>query len=58
MAYKVCDAVRINAGFMPTIYDKDVVSTGKVADTGLEFKDVYNRTSMAWGIGLDFKFGR
>ena len=58
LAYKVCDAVRINAGFMPTIYDKDVVSTGKVADTGLDFKDVYNRTSIAWGIGLDFKFGR
>ena len=58
LAYKVCDAVRINAGFMPTIYDKDVVSVGKMADTGLEFKDVYNRTSMAWGIGLDFKFGR
>ena len=58
LAYKVCDAVRINAGFMPTIYDKDVVSVGTIADTGLEFKDVYNRTSMAWGIGLDFKFGR
>ena len=57
-AYKICDAVRINAGFMPTIYDKDVTAVGKVADTGLDFKDVYNRTSIAWGLGLDFKFGR
>ena len=58
LAYQICDAVRINAGFMPTIYDKDVVSVGKMADTGLDFKDIYNRTSTAWGIGLDFKFGR
>ena len=58
LAYQICDAVRINAGFMPTIYDKDVVSGGKMADTGLDFKDIYNRTSTAWGIGLDFKFGR
>ena len=58
LAYQICDAVRINAGFMPTIYDKDVVSVGKMADTGLDFKDIYNRTSTVWGIGLDFKFGR
>ncbi len=58
LAFKVCEAMRINAGIMPTIYDKDIVAVGKVADTGLDFKDVYNRTSLAWGIGLDFKFGR
>lgn len=56
-AFKVCDAVRINAGIMPTFYD-EATAVGKVADTGLDFKDVYNRTSLAWGIGLDFKFGR
>ena len=58
LAFKVCEAMRINAGIMPTIYDKDIVAVGKVADTGLDFKDVYNRTSLAWGIGLGFKFGR
>ena len=56
-AFKVCDAVRINAGIMPTFYD-EATAVGRVADTGLDFKDVYNRTSLAWGIGLDFKFGR
>ncbi|MBQ2430100.1 MAG: hypothetical protein II274_04525, partial [Alistipes sp.] len=56
-AFKACDAVRINAGIMPTFYD-EATAVGKVADTGLDFKDVYNRTSLAWGIGLDFKFGR
>ena len=56
-AYKVCDAVRINLGYMPTIYD-EAVAVGKVADTGADFKDVSNRTSIAWGIGLDFKFGK
>ena len=56
LAYKICDAVRINAGYMPTIYDKDVVATG--AASGINFTDVYNRTSHAWGIGLDLKFGR
>ena len=57
LAFKACDAVRINAGIMPTFYD-EVTAVGKVADTGLDFKDVYSRTSLAWGIGLDFKFGR
>ena len=56
LAYKICDAVRINAGYMPTIYDKDVVATG--AASGINFTDVYNRTSHVWGIGLDLKFGR
>lgn len=57
LAFKACDAIRINAGIMPTFYD-EATATGTVADTGLDFKDVYNRTSLAWGIGLDFKFGR
>ena len=57
LKYQVCDLVGINLGIMPTIYD-EAVAVGKVADTGLDFQDVYKRTSMAWGIGLDFKFGK
>ena len=60
LKYQVCDLVGINLGIMPTIYDS-VESTG-VHAFGVQplgqFKDVYNRTSMAWGIGLDFKFGK
>ena len=40
---------------MPTIYD-EAVAVGQAS--GVDFKDVYKRTSLAWGIGLDFKFGR
>ncbi len=54
-AYKICDAVRINLGYMPTIYD-EVTSVGQAS--GLDFKDLYQRTSHAWGIGLDLKFGK
>ena len=53
-AYKVCDAVRINLGYMPTIYD-EVTAVGQAS--GFDFKDLYQRTSHAWGIGLDLKFG-
>ena len=57
LKYQVCDLIGINLGIMPTIYD-EAVAMGKIADTGLEFQDVYKRTSIAWGIGLDFKFGK
>ena len=60
LKYQVCDLVGINLGIMPTIYDS-VESTGVHAFGGQplgQFKDVYNRTSIAWGIGLDFKFGK
>ena len=57
LKYQVCDLIGINLGVMPTIYD-EAVAMGKVADSGLDFQDVYNRTSMAWGVGLDFKFGK
>lgn len=53
-AYQVCDLLRINVGVMPTFYD-EATAVGKDSN-GIDFKDVYNRTSMAWGIGLDFKF--
>ncbi|MBQ1252777.1 MAG: hypothetical protein IIY05_00320 [Alistipes sp.] len=60
LKYQVCDLVGINLGIMPTIYDS-VESTGVHAFMGQnlgQFKDVYKRTSMAWGIGLDLKFGK
>ena len=55
LKYQVCDLVGINLGIMPTIYD-EAVAVGQAS--GVDFKDVYNRTSIAWGIGLDFKFGK
>ena len=55
LKYQVCDLVGINLGIMPTIYD-EAVAVGQVS--GVDFKDVYKRTSLAWGIGLDFKFGK
>ncbi len=55
MAYRFCDAVRLNVGYMPTIYD-EVTAVGKAS--GMDFTDLYQRTSHAWGIGLDLKFGR
>lgn len=60
LAYKISDAVRINAGYMPTIYD-EVTVNGVHSFGGQQlgaYTDVYNRTSHAWGIGLDLKFGR
>ena len=56
LAYQICEAIRLDLGYMTTIYDKDVTAVGEA--NGMEFKDVYNRTSNAWGIGLNFKFGK
>lgn len=53
-AYQINDMIRINAGIMPTFYE-DVTSVGTDSN-GIEFKDVYSRTSLSWGLGLDFKF--
>lgn len=53
-AYQVCDLVRINVGVMPTFYE-EVTSVGQDSN-GINFTDLYDRTSTAWGIGLDFKF--
>ena len=55
LKYQACDLVAINLGIMPTFYDK-VTAKGKAS--GIDFTDVYHRTSLAWGIGLDFKFGK
>jgi opacity protein-like surface antigen len=52
-AYKITDAIRLNVGYMPTVYDK-VTAVGQAS--GIDFKDIYSRTSNACGIGLDFKF--
>ena len=53
-AYQVCDLMRINVGVMPTFYE-EVTSVGQDSN-GINFTDLYDRTSTAWGIGLDFKF--
>ena len=52
-AFKISDAIRLNFGYMPTLYDK---ATGKGQASGIDYTDVYTRTSNACGIGLDFKF--
>ena len=54
VAYQVCDLLRINVGVMPTFYE-EVTSVGQDSN-GIDFTDLYDRTSTAWGIGLDFKF--
>ena len=56
LAFLCTDNIRLNLGVMPTIYD-EAVAVGK-DNNDIDFKDVYKRTSMAWGIGLDFKFGK
>ncbi len=57
LAYTCSEKARINLGIMPTFYET-ATAEGVIADSGLAFKDVYKRTSLAWGIGLDLKFGR
>ena len=54
------EKVRLNLGIMPTFYET-ATATGSVAlseSVSLPFTDVYKRTSLAWGVGLDLKFGR
>lgn len=55
LKYKITNFMALNAGFMKTFYDKDITAVGQYQ--GVDFKDVYNRTSISWGLGLDFKFG-
>lgn len=54
--YNITKAIAINAGLMKTFYE-DVTNAG-VDENGIDFKDIYSRTSTSWGIGLDFKFGK
>ena len=51
--YKITDYMNFNFGYMPTLYD---TATAKGVASGVEFKDVYSRTSNAIGIGLNFTF--
>ena len=53
--YNFSEKVGLNLGIMPTFYDKET-AVGQAS--GINFTDVYHRTSLAWGIGLDLKFGR
>ncbi len=55
LAFKISDTIRINAGYMKTLYDEVEVNG---AYNGINFTDIYKRTSDAFGIGLDFKFGK
>ena len=48
-AFKINDMMKLNFGYMPTVY-------GKVTNKTADFTDVYTRTSNAVGFGLDFKF--
>ena len=57
-AVNIIENIRLNAGFMYTAYDKGVTAKGIDAATGLEYKDVYKRTSISWGLGLDLYFGK
>ena len=49
----ICDLMRLNLGYMPTLYD---TATAKGKASGLDFTDHYSRTSHAVDIGLDFRF--
>ncbi len=55
LKYNFSEKVGLNLGIMPTLYDK---VTAKGQASGVDFTDVYHRTSMAWGIGLDLKLGK
>ncbi|MBO5877887.1 MAG: hypothetical protein J6Q29_00280 [Alistipes sp.] len=60
LAFLCTDNIRLNLGVMPTFYET-ATSNGSVAlseTVSLPTTDVYKRTSLAWGIGLDLKFGR
>ena len=57
-AVNIIENIRLNVGFMYTIYDKGVTATGVDAATGLGYTDVYKRTSISGGIGLDLFFGK
>ena len=74
-AVNIIENIRLNAGFMYTIYDKGVTSIGTADPYALQYatamgmpdadavefatpKDVYKRTSLSWGIGLDLYFGK
>ena len=60
LAFVCSEKVRLNFGIMPTFYDT-ATANGSVAlseTVSLPTTDVYKRTSLAWGVGVDLKFGR
>lgn len=59
LKFQITDFMALNAGVMKTFYDKDI--TNAFVDTtnpALSYTDVFNRTSISWGLGLDFKFNK
>jgi len=57
-AFQINDMIRINAGIMPTFYEDVTVKGDVIQGDKLigHFQDIYKRTSLSWGLGLDFKF--
>lgn len=58
LAYSFSDKIRVNLGVMPTFYE-DVTVKGDVVQGGKligHYQDVFKRTSISGGIGLDFHF--
>ncbi|MBE6196949.1 MAG: porin family protein [Rikenellaceae bacterium] len=54
LKFGITDNIALNAGFMKTFYE-DVTAVGTYQ--GVPFEDIYSRSSISWGLGLDFKFG-
>lgn len=58
LKFQITDFMALNAGFMKTFYDKDITyNYADASNPALSYTDVFNRTSISWGLGLDFKFG-
>ena len=58
--YSFSEKIGLNFGVMPTFY-QDVTSTGIHSFGGMnlgQYTDVFSRTSIACGLGLDIKLGR
>ena len=58
--YSFSEKIGLNFGVMPTFY-QDVTSTGVHSFGGMnlgQYTDVFSRTSIACGLGLDIKLGR
>ena len=60
LMYSFTEKIALNFGVMPTFY-QDVTSTGVHQFGGMnlgQYTDVFSRTSIACGLGLDIKLGR
>ncbi len=58
VAYNITDKIRVNLGVMPTFYEDVTVKGDVFSGTTLigHYQDVFKRTSISGGLGLDFKF--